>query len=319
MRSDIHFLALVIVCLTAKPVWCQLTQTSADRLSRLENMSASEKDELRRKQERFEKLASMEQDKLRQLEQTLERDPHGDQLRQLMLRYHSWLRALPSSQRTEIVSASAGERIEKIKAVLSQQEDQRRKELAWQVLSREDFEILRNWAKDLFTRAEPALLADLPADQRAKYEKIEDRARRTLVVMGEAIRKRGLQNDADKFEKILAVTEADRRILVDQLSPTAQAAYQKAGSEFDKRTLVQRWVQSTVWRDIMRVSSEERRQFFDRADPKMRDHLDYLPRDQARAEMEKFRFGPPRGRFQGDFKGRPGGGPPSQRPPTEGQ
>ena len=121
-------ITLAIVCGIA-------TTTRADDESfeqqrqRLTNMSATEKETLRHEQQRFERLAPSEREKLRQLDKAIADDTQGDRLRQVMRSYSEWLRALPSSQRIELVSLPAAERVERVKVLLAEQERRRFQEL----------------------------------------------------------------------------------------------------------------------------------------------------------------------------------------------
>src|SRR6186997_2034456 len=112
-RRAVWFVAYALVLVRTMTVVG--SDSVEDRVKYLGSISATEKDELRRRQERFEKLSTEEQEKLRKLEETLANDPRGEQLRQVMLRYNEWLSALPSSQRTEIMNAPAAERVELVK------------------------------------------------------------------------------------------------------------------------------------------------------------------------------------------------------------
>src|SRR5687767_5039505 len=83
---------------------CLAGETKEARLARLQTMSAAEKEKLRRNQERLSTLPENEQQEVRDLEIKLANDPQGEQLRQVMLRYHEWLRALPSAERAALLS-----------------------------------------------------------------------------------------------------------------------------------------------------------------------------------------------------------------------
>jgi hypothetical protein len=283
--------------------------TVPDRQQYIESLPAAEKDELRRKQERFEKLSPEEQEKLRAMEQALVQDAEGQRLREVMLRYHEWLRALPPSQRTEIMIAPAEERIEKIKKRLDEQETQRQEFLRMQSIRPQDVEIIRNWMKSIFSRAEPELLKHVSPQQREDFKKLSD-SRRFGFVVAAVVRKQRMENNPMQLDAIMGLTEEDRKGLVRQLSSGAQSAYDSAAAEADRRQLVLSWMRAAVMREIMWVSPQEVKRFADRPNPKLPDHLrdqiDYLPPNQVRAEFE--------GMFREESRRRYGDGPGSPRP-----
>jgi hypothetical protein len=249
----------------------------------------------------------------------LSEDPQGDQLRDVMIRYHNWLKVLPSSQRTEVLGLPIEERVAKIKSLLAEQSAQRSRELALQSVSRQDLGVIFNWMLEKIKANEPKLLADLPEDQRKDIAKTENPHWRVFRLIGATIRHRHLENDPGRHERILDVTVEDRENLLSTLSPTAQETYRKAASEDERHRLFQNWTMASMMREFSRgqrrIPPGDVRRSLGALDPKLRDQLDYLPPDQLRAELERInRFGLQRYFGEGGFKGggpsrNPGGGP----------
>jgi hypothetical protein len=315
MPNKARDLFLVLISLVALVPGARAgdSDTAEDRRKYLESISAAEKDELRRRQERFEKLSVAEQEKLRQLEETLANDPQGKRLRDVMFQYHEWLSKLPSSQRIEIMIAPPEERVAIVKKRLQEQEKQRQEYLAMQSINRDDSHVIRNWMKSIFKRAEPDLLAHLPADRRQEYARL-DEVRRFGFVVGAVIRKQRFENNPVPLDAIMKITEEDRKDLVGQLSENAQATYARATNDAERRQLMQSWMRTAVFPEIMWISPQEVKRFADRPNPKLPDHLrdqiDYLPPNQVRAEFE--------GVFREESRKRFGEGPGFPRPPFKG-
>jgi hypothetical protein len=316
MLNRVSCISLLVGSLIAVDHAAMADESSVEQERRqyLESISAAEKDELRRKQERFEKLPVEEQEKLRSLESTLANDPEGQRLREVMLRYHEWWRSLLSSQRMEIMNAPPEERVEKVKKRLAEQEKQRQEELAMQSIRPQDIDVIRTWMKSIFQRAESKMLALLSAEERESCEKVPEPHRFGKVV-GTLVRKNRLENNPTQLDAVMGVTEQDRKDLVPQLSTPAQTAYEGAANDAERRQLVLSWMRWAVWREITRVSPQDVKNFANRPNPRLPDHLrdqiDYLPPHQVRAEFEGFLF-------REESRKRFGEGPGFPRPPFKG-
>jgi hypothetical protein len=313
--------------------WLSVPAACADdvmdaRRRELENMSAVERDQLLRKQAAFEKLTDAEQERLRQLDETLTGDPEGQRLREIMLRYHTWLAALPSSQRTEIVSLPPEQRVAKIKERVSEQIERRRQELAQDSINGPDVAKIRSWLMEIYTRVEPKLLEQLDSEQREDVLRLSSPQMRFPWVMNMITRGKGMESNPQRHLVALEITSEDHQRLVESLSESAQQYYARMDTDDERRALVQNWTWVAIWRGIARESSrlsgDQLRRFLEGADPKLRDQLDYLPPEKRRAWIERNL----RGRGMGDFgrggsgrggrgQGRRGGGLDDVRPPPQ--
>lgn len=294
----------------------------AERQARLEKMSAVEKDELRRNYERLQRLDPERQQRVRALDRQLSQDPHGERLRQVMLRYHEWLGALPSAERAELLSLPETDRIPQIRKILIEQESVRLRELAEKSLSPADVDQVRAWFTDMVQRSKPQLLARLPPHLQDELSRASDR-RLTYEVFNH---RRDNSKGPPMLADMLAITEADRLRLVEKLSAPARDVYRQANTEQDKRMVLQKWGLAAMY--SRRVpSSDELRELLQTLKPEVRDRIENLPPEQMTAELSRIffyermrRWGqdgkrPP---FPGDrFKERPGGDPSKQLLPKE--
>jgi hypothetical protein len=122
------------VMLTCCAMWSGVALTCANaeetlsqRRERIEQMSPADKDELRRKQQRFNALDLARQTQLRELHTTLAADPKTDELQAVMRRYHAWLKTLTATQRAELrnLGPDQKKRIARVRQLMAQQERQR--------------------------------------------------------------------------------------------------------------------------------------------------------------------------------------------------
>ena len=88
-------------------------------------MSPAEQAELAEKQKWFNELDKVEQRRIRQLHQDIEQAEDAEQLREIMHRYCVWLETLPSETRFGLLEMPAAKRLEQIKTLRRQLQDER--------------------------------------------------------------------------------------------------------------------------------------------------------------------------------------------------
>lgn len=302
---------ILIVLLALAASRCHAAETMDERLARLKTMSASDKETLRRNHERLEKLAPPEQQQLRNLEQELVGDPKGEQLRQVILRYHKWLRALPSADRATLLSLSEEERIPKIKSMIQQQETDRLREQAMEALTREDADQVRTWMGNLTVARKNLLLAQLP---QPVQEKLAD-SREPRHISMEFFKhfKDRDRNKPPPILDILQVTEDDRQALVSKLSQKARDMYAEASSEPAKLALIQNWIAASFRPRL--PSPEELKEFLTTLSSEERDRLENLPPEQMKDQLIRGYF---KRRFEKERQGHMGHGGRPPGPPNRG-
>lgn len=241
--------------------------TLAARRTRIETMAPEERDRLLRSQERFSQLSPDEQARLRRLHDELARDPHAEQLRDVMHRYQEWLKTLPSSQRAELPKLSSAERIERIKKWQAEERKQARKRLALA-----DVQALLAWR-------EKRLLTALSPEERQRYEAIQNpRERRAQM--------RDYLDDPRTHSQLRQTSPADLDELKGRLSPEGRQvlAEAQAGGRDQVRRLLYLWdLQSRGGFEDLRmfdVKQEDLARFFDTLNDRDRDELLALPPDE---------------------------------------
>ncbi|MCA9121365.1 MAG: hypothetical protein H6822_07895 [Planctomycetaceae bacterium] len=255
------------------------------KLQRLMSMPASEKESLRQKQERFERLSPKEQEKLRQLDTAVTEDARAAELLNVMQSYAEWLRALPSSQRIELLSLPTDERVERVKLLLADQERQRFQELFGSKLQPTDQKVLHDWVQGLFDREKAAILRRLTPFERQRLVHVDENMQRQVVM---AMIYRGNPGEASLFE-LLKPTSEDLQELAAQLSPLARDTLAAARGDKEREQLIQTWSRAAIESRIRPpVTKEEIQQFLeDHVTTEQRAYLESLPRDRMRMELQR--------------------------------
>ncbi|MBC8353879.1 MAG: hypothetical protein H8E66_17910 [Planctomycetes bacterium] len=255
---------------------------------RLSNMTATEKEALRQQQERFARLAPGEQNKLRQLDTAIVADPQGDRLRQVMRGYSEWLRALPSSQRIELLSLPAAERVERIKALLSEQEKQRFQDLFGSKLQPSDQKVLLDWVHGLIMRDESRIMRQLTPMERQRLLRVEDSMQRRVMM---AMTFRWKSGGIRLFE-LLQPTDADVKQLATKLSPLARDTLDAGRDDNEREQLIQMWARAVIDSRVRpQVAKDEIQRFFEqKVTDEQRAYLESLPRERMRIELQRLYY-----------------------------
>jgi hypothetical protein len=291
-------IALAIVCGIA-------TTSPADEASfeqqrqRLTNMSATEKEALRQQQQRFERLSPSEQEKLRELDAAIADDSQGDRLRQVMRHYGEWLRALPSSQRIELLSLPAAERVERVKVLLAEQERQRFQDLFGSKLQLGDQKVLLDWVSGLIERDEARIMGQLPPMERQKLLRIEESVQRRVMM---AMMYRWNSGEVRLFE-MLRPTAADVKQLAAKLSPLARDTLAAARDDTEREQLIQVWARAVIDSRVRPQFAKDEIQRFlkDHVTNEQRAYLESLPPERMRMELQRLYT-----RYRINGPGRPG-------------
>lgn len=227
------------------------------RRERVATMSPVERAKLANNLLWFENLDAAERERIDQLHRDIEKNADAEQLRQVMRRYCDWLATLPSTTRFELLELAPAKRIERIK-LLKQQE--------------QDNQGLRRWVEEFTARADPT-----PPHE---HTPAETRDRRDP---------RHTQRLRDRFENVRRrrsdLTAEDLAEIRNYLSPTTAARL--ASMSPDKQSLwVWRQVSQNFWQDWINrqlagpqsdVSVAELTEFFERLPDTQRETLLSLP------------------------------------------
>ena len=258
--------------------------TRKNRQVRLEQMPATEKEELFRTKERFDRLPQQEQQRLRQLHTAIQADPRAGRLRQVMFHYHEWLKTLPSGQRAELLSLPADARLEEIKRVVRQQERQQFNDLTSKRLLPVDREAILVWLNDLVARREQELLSVLPPDIQDRLRTLNQRDR-LRNLMYQARRRRGpLRSVMD----VVQLTDEDVNRLASGLSKEVRQTLAEVQDDQDRQDLLRRWVAAALFSHMMpKVTDDELEPFYDQLPPALKERLENLPRSRMKSELRR--------------------------------
>lgn len=252
-------------------------------VNRLDVMSAAEKKELQRKQERFYRLSPEEQAHLWKLHRDISNDRRADHLRGVMERYTNWLRTLPSGQRADLLSLPPKERIETIKNLMQKQHTSGLRGIVAHELADEDLVAIVKWMDDFVRRHEREILDSMPM-LKEKMAQVDDPKRRELLIHV------ALRFSARK--DVLRPGKEDIDRLRSQLSPKARQELDRAQQNGHLAELAQRWMRAAIYskRISAPVDRDELRKFYNEVaskDPKTREYLESLRPERMLAELTR--------------------------------
>jgi hypothetical protein len=274
---------LSLVFLVAEPVLAGSEDSRTVVVERLDEMSAAEKKELLRMQERFYRLSPEERARLWDLHRDISNDRHAVRLRGVMERYTSWLKTLPSGQRADLLSLPPKERIETIKSLMQKQHTSRLRGIVTPELADEDLVAIVKWMDDYVKRHEQEILERMPM-LKERIEQVDDPKRRQLLIqvaLRFSRRKDMLRPDKEDIERLRS-----------QLSQKARQELDKAQQDGHLPELAQRWMRAAMYskRISLPVDREELRRFYNEMaskDPKTREYLESLPPERMLAELTR--------------------------------
>lgn len=255
--------------------------TLDEQRQQLASMSAEEKRELQRNQERFKALPPEERQRLRELHGQLAHDADSEPLWHVLEGYTRWLKTLSSGQRADLLNLPPAERIAKIKQLLQQQESARLRGLITSELSDQDVKAIAQWMDDLVERRMPQLLAEMPM-LRERLQGTEDRSRKRVLVM------MALRNLPRK--DLLQPSPQEIEDLKSRLSASARQQLEAAEKKGEGADFARRFVRAAMLsrRFVPPVDKEKLRQFYEESLPSQkREELESMPPERMRAELTR--------------------------------
>lgn len=274
--------------------------------------------ELAEKYERYQRLPPEEREQLRQLDAALRADPDRAALETVLKNYTDWLARQSPLERAELDRMPLDERLARVRKLRADEDA-----LLARRLSDADLAAILGWLR---SRA----LEAIPPDRRGEFERLDPGEQQRAVWRMVWQRWLGFEGGRPP-----APSELELRPLVESLSPSAQAAFQRAATPQAKRELLADWIRQAAyrqfagreggppggggpWGPMPSVSDGELRQFFDtQLSESERKQLLELPREEMLTELRRqyyFRSGPAKNRFFGEpgpgGPGGPSGGPP---------
>jgi anti-sigma-K factor RskA len=282
-------------------------ETLPQRSSRIELMSATERETLRRKQERFSKLDREQQQSIRDLNAALEARADRDRLLATLVAYRNWRSDLSPEERAALAQLEPAQRVAKIRSIQTEQE-KRSLARAAKELSPEDARIIRHWLEDYARSHADELKERFSQRERDMFDRAKDEMGQEHVVRGRLFR--------EVFEsRKFPTSDADQiKRFVESLSKEARAKWATATTTELQNTLLVEWVGTAVmlgWRGPGRYRAPGP------IDPdEVRKFIENLPEDK-RAELNGMRYEEQLRYFFEKHKqgkgGPPWGGPPKRR------
>jgi hypothetical protein len=300
------------------------------RCERVENMSQAEKTALLDKKRRFDELSLDDQERLRTFEKQLSQDPDQERLRRILERYHAWLYTLPTTERAEILSLPADQRVKKISELMSAEKANRQRAMAMgRKMNPADLAVIYGWFDTFLDAHAQEILATLPDEPFAKFKKEYD-VERDRVVLG---RLYAFSRSPD----VPRPSPSEEQQLQTQVSKDAREVLADADPE-RRSQIIRWWIGAAVLSHLgANPSLDELHKFAEESlSEQQRLRLESLPADQMYRELRflynQQRFGDPGRQFPwgpggpagppphppGDPSEGPKGPPPGGAPPWEG-
>ena len=283
-------------------------------------MSDAEKTDLLQKKRRFDDLSPAEQARLQQIHNQLAQDPDQTQLWQVLKRYRDWLDMLTLAERAEILSLPADKRIVKIQELASVQEAKRFRMMAGGFqMSPRDLSVIHDWFDKFLDDHTPKILATLPDEPFGRLKK-EYKPERDRVFLGR------LYNQSMSPDLPRPSPEEEQQLRA-KVSKEAQGVLNQAESAQARSRIIRWWIGAAVLSRMRTEPSKDELHKFAQESLSDQDRfrLESLPTDHMNRELRRLynqrRFagdpsrGFPWGRFGGDRKPGPDGGPGFDGPP----
>jgi len=274
-------------------------------------MNEQQKADLLQRQGQFERMGSAKQQELHKLHDAIERQPDADELRETMRHYSQWLKTLPTYRRMPLLEMDPEERIEEIKRLLAEQQQQ--------LARQRDAEGVFRWMQAYAEKHAEHLMRGMPGSARRKTDDLDPTVRRRWLIW---MAWRHLQSS--RPGRPAALDEEDLNDLRAAVSPETASQLESMPADQQRRAVVGMirlaFHHKLAARNLRGPWPEEHEkqldQFFDEMDPEDRDHLLSLPGDEMMRELrKKYLTESNAPRLPGP---RPGGSP-RDKPPGRGQ
>lgn len=215
----------------------QATPLVNDLELRINQMNASDKQQMQSQCDRFLALEETQRQALRQLQSQLEKDEDVAHLKDVVERYSDWLKVLPANERYELLSLDGKARLERVRELIASQEQQTIEYAGRLQLARDDVPVLVRWLTEILRRDEVEILAKLPPKARKRFEQMTglEMQRRSFLL-------RAMVQADSRFK------EQDIRRLVEKVSSKTRLLLEKAESKGleARQKVLKEWVLKVV-------------------------------------------------------------------------
>ena len=141
-------------------------------------LTSAQKSQLQKQKQRFDRLTPESQDRMRRIHTDVVADANADRLFQVMAQYHEWLTSsLAAEERSQLLALETKDRLERIKQIKGQQDIERFRSLAEGKMTAKDFKVILDWHHAFVSRHKDQAIANLPEEQRAEWEQMQERMR----------------------------------------------------------------------------------------------------------------------------------------------
>lgn len=254
----------------------------------VEELNASEKDELAKLRTRFELLSADEQNRMRTMHRQLADDPQSDELFTVLRSYREWLATLSAAQRADLLDVKEPDaRVAEIAKI------QRAQAIALvgpdaTDLTMGDKEAVLAFVKAYLKEHTNSILDQLPEHMQRRARGSRPSPFRDVMLWTIAFssgKRFGMDADIDVPPPSDELTEQ----LEKSLSPVAKRKWQEAG-EFNKRkNLLEKWIKISLQSIRYAVSPEELESYYiESLTSAQRDELKQLPPEEMRETLRRW-------------------------------
>ena len=264
MKNKWNVLPLIVLMLAMISLPSILSQQPLPKtVEELQQLPPKQRNELQQKKVRFNQLSEEKKSGYREFNAKLNAAPNQQRLRKVMIAYNKWLLDLDDGLRESILAMPLDQRLQEVVQLVSQEQEQRFKELLDTNLKHDDLVQVGRWYNGWLDR-QTENLAELGKSIEDKVaqgiikQTTDTRQRGTIIILS-LLREQGDMKWHDWFED----WQSDVTNLMGTLSETSQLFYASAESDQQRLQLLLRWgYYSFVAQSMQGVSDDELLEFY---------------------------------------------------------
>ena len=264
MKNKWNVLPLIVLMLAMISLPSILSQQPLPKtVEELQQLPPKQRNELQQKKVRFNQLSEEKKSGYREFNAKLNAAPNQQRLRKVMIAYNKWLLDLDDGLRERILAMPLEQRLQEVVQLVSQEQEQRFKELLDTNLKHDDLVQVGRWHNGWLDR-QTENLAELGKSIEDKVaqgiiKQTTDTRQRGTIILLSLLREQGDMKWHDWFED----WQSDVTNLMGTLSETSQLFYASAESDQQRLQLLLRWgYYSFVAQSMQGVSDDELLEFY---------------------------------------------------------
>lgn len=264
MKNKWNVLPLIVLMLAMISLPSILSQQPLPKtVEELQQLPPKQRNELQQKKVRFNQLSEEKKSGYREFNAKLNAAPNQQRLRKVMIAYNKWLLDLDDGLRERILAMPLEQRLQEVVQLVSQEQEQRFKELLDTNLKHDDLVQVGRWYNGWLDR-QTENLAELGKSIEDKVaqgiiKQTTDTRQRGTIILLSLLREQGDMKWHDWFED----WQSDVTNLMGTLSETSQLFYASAESDQQRLQLLLRWgYYSFVAQSMQGVSDDELLEFY---------------------------------------------------------